>query len=190
MNKHTALKTLRKGTFAIARIVSKKKPLAAYKQHDITKVVLCTVRCGVEYRNLAQVKESGNEPQGLPWGEWEDYPYLITHKGNRYLRLYLGQSIKTLYFVDGVKTDNATARFMIQGETEKKLIDNTDCSPVYDRSVPSFPHKDLVVETGENGELLRMSWTQLKSKGEKPACITVKESGLVSLKQKGKELVK
>jgi hypothetical protein len=144
MNKLTALKTIRKGTFAIARIVSKKKPLAAYKQHDITKVVLCTVRCGVEYRNLAQVKETGNEPQGLPWGEWEDYPYLITHKGNRYLRLYLGQSLKVIYFVDGVKVASEVAKAMLP------------------KSKPS----------------------------EKPACITVKESGLVSLKQKGKELVK
>ena len=143
MNKLTALKKLRKGSFAIARIVSKKKPLAAYKQHDITKVVLCTVRCGIEYRNLKVVKESGKEPQGLSWGEWSDYPYLITHKGNRYLRLYLGQAMKVFYLVDGVKVSNDVAKAMLP------------------KSKPS----------------------------EKPACITVKESGLVSLKQSGRELI-
>ena len=142
MNKHTKLKTLRKGTFAIARIVSKKKPLASFKQHDITKVVLCTVRTGIEYKNLKSVKESDIEVQSLPWGEWADYPYLITHKGNRYIRLYLGNSMKVFYLVDGVKVSKQKALSMLP------------------KTKPS----------------------------EKPACSTVKESGLVSLKQKGKEL--
>ncbi len=143
MNKHTALKTIRKGTFAIARIVSKKKPLASYKQHDITKVVLCTVRTGIEYRNLKAVKESDIEVQSLPWGEWADYPYLITHKGNRYIRLYLGQSMKVFYLVDGVKVASDVAKAMLP------------------KTKPS----------------------------KKPNCITVKESGLVSLKQNGKEVL-
>lgn len=143
MNKHTALKTIRKGTFAIARIVSKKKPLASYKQHDITKVVLCTVRTGIEYRNLKAVKESDIEVQSLPWGEWADYPYLITHKGNRYIRLYLGQSMKVFYLVDGVK---------VASDVAKAMLPKT--KPI-----------------------------------KKPNCITVKESGLVSLKQNGKEVL-
>ena len=140
MNKLNQLKKLRKGTFAIARIVSKKKPLASFKQHDITKVVLCTVRSGIEYRNLKENKDK--KINSLPWGEWSDYPYLITHKGQRYLRLYLGQSLKVFYLVDGVKVSKQTALSMLP------------------KSRPS----------------------------EKPACITVKESGLVSLKQKGREL--
>ena len=189
MNKVKALQNTRKGTFALARIVSDKKPLKAYRQHKITKVVLATVRTGVEFKNLA-VNED-RETGSLPWGQWEVYPYAIQHKGNRYLRLYLGNSMKVFYLVDGVKTDSVNARFMIQGETEKKVIDNTVGCPVYDWSTPTFPHRDLVVETGEHGELLRMSWTQLKSKAdkEKPTCITVKETGLVSLKQKGRELI-
>ena len=68
MNKLNALQTLRKGTFAIARIVSKKKPLKAFAQHDITKVILCTVRTGIEYRNLSEVKDNGIKPKNLPWG--------------------------------------------------------------------------------------------------------------------------
>jgi transcription elongation factor GreA-like protein len=143
MNKLNALKSLRKGSFAIARIVSKKKPLKAFAQHDITKVVLCTVRTGIEYRNQKEVKESGKEVGSLPWGEWETYPYLITHKGNRYLRLYIGQSMKVIYFVDGVKVSANVAKQMLP------------------KTKPS----------------------------QKPLCITVKESGLVSLKQKGKEMI-
>ena len=143
MNKLNALQTLRKGSFAIARIVSKKKPLKAYAQHDITKVILCTVRTGIEFRNQKEVKESGKEVGSLPWGEWEAYPYAITHKGNRYLRLYLGQSLKVFYLVDGVKVAANVAKQMLP------------------KIKPS----------------------------QKPLCITVKESGLVSLKQKGKELI-
>ena len=141
MNKLTALQSIRKGTFAIARIVSDKKPLKAFADKKITKVVLATVRTGVEFKNLAvnEDRETGK----LPWGEWDTYPYLITHKGNRYLRLYLGNSMKVFYLVDGVKVASQVAKAMLP-----------------------------------------------KSKAsEKPACITVKESGLVSIKQKGKELI-
>lgn len=190
MNKIEALQSTRKGTFALARIVSDKKPLKAFADKKITKVVLTTVRTGVEFKNLAV--NADRETGKLPWGEWEVYPYAIAHKGNRYLRLYLGNSMKVFYLVDGVKTDSVSARFMIQGETEKKVIDLREgkLPPVYDWSAPTRPHKDLVVETGEHGELLRMSFTQLKSKaGEKPSCITVKETGLVSIKQNGKELI-
>ena len=144
MNKLTALQTLRKGSFAIARIVSEKKPLRAYSDYKITKVTLCTVRAGIEYSNLKEVKAFADGHKGLPWGEWETYPYSITHKGNRYLRLYLGNAIKVIYFIDGVKVSANKAKFML---------------PV------------------------------ARAKSVKPLCITVKESGLVSLKQKGKELI-
>ena len=141
MNKIEALQNLRKGTFAVARIVSDKKPLKAYSQHKITKVVLATVRTGVEFKNLA-VNEN-RETGSLPWGKWEVYPYAIQHKGNRYIRLYLGNSMKVFYLVDGVKVANHVAKAMLPKSTS----------------------------TG------------------KPSCITVKEAGLVSIKQKGKELV-
>lgn len=141
MNKLQSLQTIRKGTFAIARIVSDKKPLKAYRQHKILKVVLCTVRTGIEFKNLA-VNED-RETGSLPWGQWEVYPYLITHKGNRYLRLYLGQSMKVFYLVDGVKVASEVAKAMLPKSNS----------------------------TG------------------KPSCITVKESGLVSIKQNGKELI-
>ena len=141
MKKIEALQNIRKGTFAIARIVSDKKPLKAYRQHKITKVVLATVRTGVEFKNLAinEDRETGS----LPWGEWEVYPYAIQHKGNRYIRLYLGNSMKVFYLVDGVKVASEVAKAMLPKSNS----------------------------TG------------------KPSCITVKESGLVSIKQKGKELV-
>lgn len=50
-----------------------------------------SVRVGVDYENIASVKdktEAGErEANGaLPWGEWVKFPYLIGHKGSLYLR--------------------------------------------------------------------------------------------------------
>lgn len=50
-----------------------------------------SVRVGVDYENIASVKdktEAGErEANGaLPWGEWAVFPYLIAHKGAFYLR--------------------------------------------------------------------------------------------------------
>ena len=141
MNKLTALQTIQPMSFSIARIVSTKKPLKAFSHLTITKVILATVRVGGEFKNLKV--NADRETGSLPWGEWEHYPYSITHKGNRYLRIYLGRSMKVVYFIDGVKVASSVAKAMLP------------------KSKPSV----------------------------KPLCITVKESGLVSLKQKGKELI-
>ena len=75
MNKLTALQTIRKGSFAIARIVSDKKPLTRLFDYKITKVTLCTVRAGIEYSNLQRSESLCGWHKGLPWGEWEHYPY-------------------------------------------------------------------------------------------------------------------
>lgn len=50
-----------------------------------------SVRIGVDYENIASVKEKTEagerEANGsLPWGEWVAFPYLIGHKGSLYLR--------------------------------------------------------------------------------------------------------
>lgn len=49
-------------------------------------------RVGVNYDNIATViqgRANGEKPaenQGLPWGEWALFPYIITHKGEYYFR--------------------------------------------------------------------------------------------------------
>lgn len=61
---------------------------------EITKEVRCVARVGVDHEHRAKVqaaRESGELPsenQGLPWGQWLLFPYLITHKGKLYLRIY------------------------------------------------------------------------------------------------------
>lgn len=60
----------------------------------VSKSVRTTVQVGVNYENRAVVQEaraSGDAPAenaGLPWGTWELFPYVISHKEKRYVRLY------------------------------------------------------------------------------------------------------
>tara|TARA_R110001592_G_scaffold151176_6_gene377439 strand:- start:282 stop:917 length:636 start_codon:yes stop_codon:yes gene_type:complete len=157
MNKLQALQTLRPMTFLTVKIKSNKKPLKAFADKTITKITKCTVGCGGEYKNLASNK--GRETGGLPWGEWEVYPYAIAHKGNRYLRLYYPKNIKTSYLVDGEPTDSKTARWMIQGE-----------------------------QTWEDQDGKRVKVLKKNDKQDLEL-MTVREAGLVSIKQKEKELV-
>lgn len=75
----------------------------------VTKEVRCVARVGIEYDNQRAVKEgreSGELPavnQGLPWGQWLQYPYLIEHKDNLYLRIYPmpGHMPKEVYRLNG-----------------------------------------------------------------------------------------
>ena len=76
----------------------------------VVKQVSCCVRIGCGYDNLSSVKtkrENGDLPasnNGLPWGEWETYPLVITHKGWSYLRCYRptsGANKETQWFRNG-----------------------------------------------------------------------------------------
>jgi hypothetical protein len=61
-------------------------------QAEVTKTSEFQCRVGVNYENMAAVKEgraSGELPAenaGLPWGEWLEFPYTIGHKGETYVR--------------------------------------------------------------------------------------------------------
>ena len=76
------------------------KPAAAHKAHTLTKRTSAHVMTGVGYRDLAVNRD--RETGTLPWGEWLTYPYIVTHKGNDYARLYtVDDTLRTSYFVDG-----------------------------------------------------------------------------------------
>ena len=70
----------------------------------ISKAVRAIGRVGINYDNMAAVKEKREngelpaESAGLPWGVWAIFPYLIEHKGKYYLRLYKGTSATTKPF--------------------------------------------------------------------------------------------
>ena len=85
----------------------------------VEKVTTMSARFGITYDNIKNVqtaRENGTLPkenQGLPWGEWSEYPYFITHKGVEYMRLYTTHSNNktvTRYFVDGKEVDKETAK--------------------------------------------------------------------------------
>lgn len=76
----------------IVTMTTKRNMKVRKGQAPIEKISKFQVRVGVSYDNIAAVKEkreSGELPKenkGLPWGEWEIYPYVIVHKGERYIR--------------------------------------------------------------------------------------------------------
>jgi len=88
--------------------VTWQSPVKTPAKSDIVviKQSIATVRAGMEFQNLAQNSERITGP--LPWGEWLVPPWVITHKGGLYYRLYL---------TDGWKVDQ---KFTIDGETKTK----------------------------------------------------------------------
>lgn len=61
-------------------------------QEAIQKTSEFQARVGVNYDNIKAVQEKRAEGElpaenaGLPWGEWVDFPYVIAHKGEYYVR--------------------------------------------------------------------------------------------------------
>ena len=69
------------------------KTLKSFDGGVITKRTSAFVRAGIDFANLASVKNSiangeRGEVQSLPWGTWREFPFVIEHKGNEYVRLY------------------------------------------------------------------------------------------------------
>lgn len=76
------------------------RPAAAHKAVTLRKVTTAVVMTGVEYAGMSA--NNDRETGELPWGEWEQFPYIITHKGTEYARLYtLDGSLRTIYLADG-----------------------------------------------------------------------------------------
>jgi hypothetical protein len=83
----------------------------------VEKVTSMVIRGGIEYDNqkvVVEGREDGTLPEenaGLPWGDWAEYPYHITHKGNNYARFYMASGIsfepKAEYYLDGKLTTKA-----------------------------------------------------------------------------------
>lgn len=98
------------GQFASVTFKSNPKPAAAFKGVTLEKVTTGVFRSGVNFANLASTKaefESGErtEVQPLAWGSWEQFPFVIAHKGERFLRLTTvnGVKSKSTFKVNGVE---------------------------------------------------------------------------------------
>ena len=92
----------RPGAFQSVEWRSEVKPAAAHKTVALHKITSATVRTGIDYANLSV--NDGAETGSLPYGQWAVFPYVITHKGNEYVRLYVTDgSVRSRYYVDGVE---------------------------------------------------------------------------------------
>jgi hypothetical protein len=59
---------------------------------------------------------------GLKWGEWEDYPLFIRHKGKRYVRFYAQLSkVKSRWTMGGKPVELAEIKgYLLASEYNKK----------------------------------------------------------------------
>lgn len=96
------------------------RPLKVRKnQEQITKRSTFQCRVGVTYDNIQAVKDkraNGELPAenaGLPWGEWVEFPYVIAHKGEYYLRCTMlrnAHRVAPTYTRNGVEISPAEAQ--------------------------------------------------------------------------------
>lgn len=87
----------------------------------VLKRVCYHVRAGIDYANLATVKDAiangeRGQVQPLPWGEWVSFPFIIGHKGAHYVRLY------------PASFDNLTPS--VEYTLDGKFVDRTDVEPL------------------------------------------------------------
>ena len=107
-----------KGQHINATFRSIGKPSAKWKGTKLEKITTGAFRVGIDFANLSEVKEgiaSGErgEVEGLPWGTWTEFPYLISHKGKNYFRFYPStggfiQKPVVNHFVNGEQVDKDT----------------------------------------------------------------------------------
>jgi hypothetical protein len=112
-NKHVITLLSRKGQ--IATIHSKRTMKVRKKFEElgiIEKESTFQVRVGVNYDNIQVVKDkrqTGELPEenaGLPWGTWAEFPYVIEHKNEYYVRCTLLRNNfvpTTLYWRNGMQ---------------------------------------------------------------------------------------
>jgi hypothetical protein len=128
------------------------RPLKARKGAEsiVTKVSSVLVRGGIDYSNLSAVKEArengeipSEEESVLPWGTWEIFPYVITHKGQDYIRLYAGtlSNFKPTvqFYIDGKEvTKEAITPLCLASETAEKPEREIKCFTVKAETIVSL----------------------------------------------------
>ena len=134
------------GQFCRAVFTSEKKPAAKHKHRKLTKRTSGVFRSGIQYKNLGAVKEaiaSGErgEVGKLPWGEWETYPYVIQHKGARYIRLYPPHKRdENDVLVPDWDASHLQVEYYVDGEKVEKEVFNSYLTPSAARAHANAPH--------------------------------------------------
>lgn len=120
-----------KGQFIAVEFTTTKKPAAAFKNHVLTKKVRMVARAGINFANLTTVKEGiangeRGPVQSLPWGEWEQFPYTIKHKGEIYYRLYPVENNipQVIYMIDGNEVDKGSWMALLTPSDQAAMVAN------------------------------------------------------------------
>jgi hypothetical protein len=110
------------------------KPSAGFKGTVLHKIVDAVVRGGIDFANLQAVKDgiatgTRGGVQGLSYGEWESFPYVIAHKGERYYRLYpvAGSRSTVRYFANGVEVTREAYMAFLTPSARDKASQPRDC---------------------------------------------------------------
>ena len=140
-----------KGQFLTVEYTSTStRPRAEFKGAVLAKRVRMVVRAGIDFANLASTRkgiESGErgEVQPLSWGEWFAFPYVITHKGGHYFRLYHveGNRPTVIYTVDGEEVSReAWLDYLTPSDRAKaESGDRPECITVKAENC-EFPHNE------------------------------------------------
>lgn len=119
-----------------------------YDGKPIAKRTTATVRAGINYANLASVKdaiESGEREEvgPLPWGAWRvgAENLIIDHKGKEYVRLYAVPTAKpsVQWLLDGKAVDfSAVSAYLLASEKPKDEEDKSPCFNVNAADVVSI----------------------------------------------------
>jgi hypothetical protein len=104
-----------KGSNLSVEVHKQLKTKVANRGDIVEKHTRFVCRTGINYDNMKATKEGRDngslpkENQGLPWGEWSKFPFIINHKGGEYFRLYPSSDEKlkphTEYFINGKKVN-------------------------------------------------------------------------------------
>lgn len=132
----------------------------------VTKTVLTTVQVGVDYDNRQVVQEAranGDAPKvnaGLPWGVWENFPHTITHKGERYVRLYPvkdangnPRACKTVYRINGVRATKAQVEALCP-KSEFSSGGATECYTLNEKNLRSVKLGGVVTSKADAKQTL------------------------------------
>lgn len=124
------------------------RPLKTRKgvENSVVKRTRAYCRAGINFANLATVKEGiANGERGLvqslPWGQWLQYPYIIGHNGNDYVRLYpasfdnLRPAVE--YYIDGQPATKETAQALCLASEFRADNEAPECFTVKAQSVIS-----------------------------------------------------
>ena len=139
------------GKFSSVTFKSNPKPAAAFKGVTLEKVTTGVFRSGINFANITVVKDAiangeRGEVEPLAWGTWEKFPFVIAHKGERFLRLTKVNGLKSTskFFVNGAEVS--------KDEFESFLVPSARSSAKTPTEVFNIKEANLVSFNGEVSE--------------------------------------